>query len=241
MLAHDQHTQQRLWTPFRQQQFRLQLERLVALDYLIRNTGKGMAFYRADHPDRGIDNWMIRLVGPEISIAAIDHGLAFPHKHPNNWRSYPYGWLQLPSSLIDRPFSKSTRDLLLPLLTSAHWWQETEHLLLKLNRLDPDFNLGMFNRQIEVMRGQGWNLVACLKQPGAGPMELCQLPSVVVLEHEVSEEGSPGNEHSQAHLPTDADWPDPFLRYAVCHDTSTRKRVIRKLKILTAKPWFSSC
>ncbi|KAJ9061385.1 Phosphatidylinositol 4-kinase LSB6 [Entomophthora muscae] len=233
MLAHDQHSQQSLWTPLRQQQFRLQLERLVAFDYLIRNT------------DRGIDNWMIKLNGQGISIAAIDHGLAFPHKHPNNWRSYPYGWLQLPSGLIDRPFSKSTREFLLPLLTSTHWWQETEYLLLKLNQLDPDFNSKMFNRQIEVMRGQGWNLVECLKQPDSGPLELSQLPSVVVLEHEVCESNSPVEESTPSHSYTpslsDSNWPDPFLNHAVLHDTSTRKRVTRKLKILTSKAWFSSC
>lgn len=27
---------------------------------------------------------------PEIKIAAIDNGLAFPFKHPDSWRAYPY-------------------------------------------------------------------------------------------------------------------------------------------------------
>ena len=28
---------------------------------------------------------------PEISIAAIDNGLAFPYKHPDEWRACEYG------------------------------------------------------------------------------------------------------------------------------------------------------
>ena len=29
----------------------------------------------------------------DVSIGAIDNGLAFPTKHPNNFRSYPYAWV----------------------------------------------------------------------------------------------------------------------------------------------------
>ena len=84
--------------------FQLQFERLVVLDYIIRNT------------DRGNDNWLIKyekgqfeydldevespmteaerwnLVGktstkkPTVRLAAIDNGLAFPFKHPDEWR-----------------------------------------------------------------------------------------------------------------------------------------------------------
>ena len=61
--------------------FQYQFEKLVVLDYIIRNT------------DRGNDNWLIK---PEmdqnnqinqIKIAAIDNGLAFPFKHPDEWRA----------------------------------------------------------------------------------------------------------------------------------------------------------
>lgn len=46
----DQHPEQRgFWTPALQQSFREQLEKLVILDYIMRNT------------DRGLDNWMIRI------------------------------------------------------------------------------------------------------------------------------------------------------------------------------------
>ena len=63
--------------------FQLQFEKLVALDYITRI------------------NWLIRFFqGMEeessISVAAIDNGLAFPIKHPDSWRAYPYHWAWLP-------------------------------------------------------------------------------------------------------------------------------------------------
>lgn len=120
--------------------FQSQFERMVVLDYIIRNT------------DRGNDNWMIKYTRPEdvpetppspgtskgatskekgkqqitvrpkkaeISIAAIDNGLAFPFKHPDSWRAYPYHWAWLPQAKI--PFSKELRDQVLPLLSSAEF------------------------------------------------------------------------------------------------------------------------
>ncbi len=74
-------------------EFQLQFERLVVLDYITRNT------------DRGNDNWLIKYNKPQkpvetqpltswspkksptIKIAAIDNGLAFPFKHPDEWRA----------------------------------------------------------------------------------------------------------------------------------------------------------
>lgn len=230
MLANDHHSQMTIWTPARQHLFRLELEKLVILDYLIRNT------------DRGSDNWMIKISGDKsISVAAIDHGLAFPHKHPDNWRSYPYGWLQLPHSLLDRPFSTSIRSHILPLLTSSAWWQNTEHLLIKLNQLDPDFNQNVFSKQMEVMRGQAWNLVECLKRQDEGPLQLCKRTPVVVMEQEQDDNESMGAEMGPIHSRENDDWPDPFLTHNVSKETSTRKRVIRKLKILSSRPWFASC
>ena len=80
--------------------FQLQFEKLVVLDYIIRNT------------DRGNDNWLIKYVKPReatdhedaveasISVAAIDNGLAFPIKHPDSWRAYPYHWAWLPCAKV---------------------------------------------------------------------------------------------------------------------------------------------
>ena len=89
----------------------LQFERLVVLDYIIRNT------------DRGNDNWLIKYTKPggskqgtptkedpespeepqshtPIDVAAIDNGLAFPIKHPDSWRAYPYHWAWLPAAKV---------------------------------------------------------------------------------------------------------------------------------------------
>ena len=81
---------------------------------------------------------------PHIHIAAIDNSLSFPHEHPSGWRSYTYGWLYLPVSIIGRPFSEKTRNHFLPLLTSKQWWEETTFQLRHLFAVDPDFHPKMF-------------------------------------------------------------------------------------------------
>ncbi|VDP37989.1 unnamed protein product [Soboliphyme baturini] len=98
-------------------EFQLQFERLVILDYIIRNT------------DRGSDNWLIKyersdvehgdanqewssVKMPSIKIAAIDNGLAFPFKHPDEWRAYPFHWAWLKQART--PFSDETRAFILP-------------------------------------------------------------------------------------------------------------------------------
>lgn len=58
---------------------------------------------------------------PEIGIAAIDNGLAFPYKHPDSWRAYPYHWAWLPQAKV--PFSKQIKDLVLPLLSDMNFVQ----------------------------------------------------------------------------------------------------------------------
>ncbi|KAK4948625.1 Phosphatidylinositol 4-kinase LSB6 [Elasticomyces elasticus] len=220
------------WTPTIKQAFREELEKLVILDYIMRNT------------DRGLDNWMIKidwkheevsivveppkmsgfsegvdaalrqaslsprpesntsrpyrrpeamesrsatplLGGKEdaqcaISIGAIDNSLSWPWKHPDAWRSFPFGWLFLPVSLIGQPFSKKTREHFLPLLTSTAWWSETQLALRKVFALDADFKESMFARQIAVMKGQAWNVVETLKQADHGPLELTRRTRVCV-------------------------------------------------------------
>lgn len=59
---------------------------------------------------------------PEVRLAAIDNGLAFPFKHPDSWRAYPYHWAWLPWAKI--PFSTETRELVLPLLSDMNFVQE---------------------------------------------------------------------------------------------------------------------
>ena len=57
-----------------------------------------------------------------LLIAAIDNGLAFPFKHPDEWRAYPYGWAWLPQAKI--PISQETKDLVLPKIADMNWVQE---------------------------------------------------------------------------------------------------------------------
>ncbi|KAK0939190.1 Phosphatidylinositol 4-kinase LSB6 [Friedmanniomyces endolithicus] len=204
------------WTEELQQSFREELEKLVILDYIMRNT------------DRGTDNWMIRIdtskqeaqlvmdspkhnghpaesvdadgyprrddlmtastpptrerqpTHPTIHLGAIDNSLSWPWKHPDAWRSYPFGWLFLPVSLIGRPFSPATRAHFLPLLTSKDWWTDTQVKLRRCFEQDEGFEEKMFARQIAVMKGQAWNVVECLKEEGQGPLELCRRAKVLV-------------------------------------------------------------
>ncbi|KAI4621747.1 hypothetical protein J4E80_004119 [Alternaria sp. BMP 0032] len=222
-----QHQRRGFWTPAIQQSFREQLEKLVILDYIMRNT------------DRGLDNWMIKIdqktqqasivaeppkmehdddddhqpssytrqsmeesdpygrrepmtttsrsntpmqsgPTPTVTIGAIDNSLSWPWKHPDAWRSYPFGWLFLPVSLIGQPFSEATRRHFLPLLTSKQWWSDTQSALRKCFSQDADFKERMYAKQIAVMKGQAWNVVETLKTPDLGPLELTRRARVCV-------------------------------------------------------------
>jgi hypothetical protein len=168
------------WTPKLMEQFRLQLERLVVLDFLMRNT------------DRGLDNFMIRhdVEKDEIKIGAIDNSLSFPIKHPNEIRQYPFGWLFLPSDLIGLPFSDATREHLLPILNDPAWWQHTTRGLRKIFEQDPYFDQAKFDKQMSVMRGQGWTLVQSLRAADEGPLDLCAREKKLIRQEvqEVSED-----------------------------------------------------
>jgi len=80
-----------------------------------------------------------------IHIAAIDNSLSFPHEHPRVWRSFTYGWLFFPVSIIGQPFSEGTRNHFSSLLTSGCWWEETSWQLRQLFAPDPDFHPKVFN------------------------------------------------------------------------------------------------
>ncbi|WPG98007.1 Hypothetical protein R9X50_00079100 [Acrodontium crateriforme] len=202
------HLRQEFWSEELQQSFREELEKLVILDYIMRNT------------DRGTDNWMIRIdreeqaativkrprngevntdsttydrreesmttASPRLPetatpmLGAIDNSLSWPWKHPDAWRSYPFGWLFLPVNLIGRPFSEKTRKHFIPLLTSKDWWIDTQVKLRQCFELDADFQEKMYARQIAVMKGQAWNVVETLKTPDHGPLELTRRTRVLV-------------------------------------------------------------
>ncbi|KPP66056.1 phosphatidylinositol 4-kinase type 2-alpha-like [Scleropages formosus] len=163
-------------------QLQLQFERLVVLDYIIRNT------------DRGNDNWLLKydypmdtggvrdadwvvVKEPIIKLAAIDNGLAFPLKHPDSWRAYPFYWAWLAQAKV--PFSQEIKDLVLPKLSDPNFVKDLEEDLYELFKKDPGFDRGQFHKQIAVMRGQILNLCQALKD-GKTPLQLVQMPPVIV-------------------------------------------------------------
>ncbi|KAH3682148.1 hypothetical protein WICPIJ_006882 [Wickerhamomyces pijperi] len=171
------------WTQQVLGKFKLELEKLIILDYIMRNT------------DRSLQNWMIgvdwRIIRvdpktsrvyklPHIKIGAIDSGLSFPWKHPDSWRSYPFGWLFLASTLISQPFTQNSRNHYLKLLTSKKWWEVTTKLLKKNFQRDEDFNERMWDKQLQVLKGQALNVVETLKSQGHGPLELVRRAKILV-------------------------------------------------------------
>nr|XP_006001890.1 PREDICTED: phosphatidylinositol 4-kinase type 2-alpha [Latimeria chalumnae] len=163
-------------------QLQLQFERLVVLDYIIRNT------------DRGNDNWLVKydcpmdntntrevdwvlVKEPIIKLAAIDNGLAFPLKHPDSWRAYPFYWAWLPQAKV--PFSQEIKDLVLPKISDPNFIKDLEEDLYELFKKDPGFDRGQFHKQVAVMRGQILNLTQVLKD-GKSPLQLVQTPPVMV-------------------------------------------------------------
>ncbi|KAI8981837.1 phosphatidylinositol 3 and 4-kinase-domain-containing protein [Mycotypha africana] len=191
------------WTARLKKQFQREFEQLVILDYLIRNT------------DRGLDNWMIKYCPPKshqakgsssysssenenphagfeeeqeeghIHVAAIDNGLAFPYKHPDEWRSYPYGWLSLPDVLLHCSFSEETRHQFLDCLSDPLWWRDTIRELRSIFEMDSDFDEAMFQKQMAVLKGQGYNVVRTLKDPRASPADLVSMQPVMIYQEEV--------------------------------------------------------
>ncbi|KAJ1526368.1 hypothetical protein ONE63_009514 [Megalurothrips usitatus] len=177
-------------SPKLQTEFQNHFERLVVLDYIIRNT------------DRGNDNWLIKYDQPSlnsrassrggemedatewnvvelplISLAAIDNGLAFPFKHPDSWRAYPYHWAWLPQAKV--PFSQAIGDQLLPLIGDMNYVQDLCDDLYHLFKQDKGFDRHLFERQMSVMRGQILNLKQALTDRKS-PVQLVQMPSVIV-------------------------------------------------------------
>uniref|UniRef100_A0A3P8ZRX1 Phosphatidylinositol 4-kinase type 2 n=1 Tax=Esox lucius TaxID=8010 RepID=A0A3P8ZRX1_ESOLU len=163
-------------------QLQSQFERLVILDYVIRNT------------DRGNDNWLMKYEkpggeegekdpekpersDPAIQIAAIDNGLAFPFKHPDEWRAYPFHWAWLPQAKV--PFSQETREQVLSRLSDMNFVQDLCEDLYEMFKTDRGFDKTMFEKQMSVMRGQILNLSQALKD-NKTPIQLVQMPRVVV-------------------------------------------------------------
>uniref|UniRef100_A0A674E4N9 Phosphatidylinositol 4-kinase type 2 n=1 Tax=Salmo trutta TaxID=8032 RepID=A0A674E4N9_SALTR len=143
-------------------QLQSQFERLVILDYVIRNTGVCVR---------------VCVCACAIQIAAIDNGLAFPFKHPDEWRAYPFHWACLPQAKV--PFSQETRELVLSRLSDMNFVQDLCEDLYEMFMADKGFDKTMFEKQMSVMRGQILNLSQALKD-NKTPIQLVQMPRVVV-------------------------------------------------------------
>ncbi|RZF43110.1 hypothetical protein LSTR_LSTR001288 [Laodelphax striatellus] len=148
---------------------------------------------------------------PEVNIAAIDNGLAFPFKHPDSWRAYPYHWAWLPYAKV--PFSQETKDLVLPHLSDMNFVQDLCDDLYQLFKQDKGFDRHLFEKQMSVMRGQILNLTQALKD-SKSPVQLVQMPAVVV-------------ERSKGHVGTTS-------RFRSFSDTFTQR-------FMNKSPFFSWC
>lgn len=190
-------------TPDLLAEFRLRFEYLVILDYIIRNTDRGndnwlisyekAAAAEAESSSTTSSSTDLECSGGAaaaaesapppaaasgaIDVAAIDNGLAFPFKHPDSWRTYPYHWAWLPYAKI--PFSKQTRELVLPKLRQPNFVQDLCDDLFNLFKTDKGFDRHLFEKQMSVVRGQILNLSQALED-GRSPLKLVQMPVVVV-------------------------------------------------------------
>ena len=115
-----------------------------------------------------------------VSIAAIDNGLAFPHKHPDQWRSYPYGWASLPLSSV--AFSAELRASLVPLLSDTAFWENLEIALQDVFKMDKDYDETLWRRQWALIRGQGFNILKTLRKEGSTPLQLVSMERVMIFE-----------------------------------------------------------
>ncbi|KRX28295.1 Phosphatidylinositol 4-kinase type 2-beta [Trichinella nelsoni] len=215
-------------------QFQRQFERLVILDYIIRNT------------DRGSDNWLIKYVPEDqvngeqmvdvecddkessalIKIAAIDNGLAFPLKHPDEWRAYPFHWAWLKQAR--EPFSDETRRLILPRIEDLDFVMELCDDLKKLFETDQGFDPQIFEKQMSVLRGQILNLCQALKE-SKSPLQLVQMPPMII--EKTKEHMSLPQEHSDVVVIDDA-----YLRengYAVAE---LEKALMEKCSYIVIEP-----
>nr|XP_027204047.1 phosphatidylinositol 4-kinase type 2-beta-like [Dermatophagoides pteronyssinus] len=163
--------------------FQLEFEKLVVLDYIIRNT------------DRGNDNWLVKQEYNDdgelnfIKIAAIDNGLAFPFKHPDEWRAYPYYWAWL--SFAKKPFSDNICRLVLQQLSDMNFVQELCDELFNLFSSDKGFDRNIFEKQMSVMRGQILNLTQALKDQKT-PQQLIQMPAIIMEKSRMPNAGGKG-------------------------------------------------
>ena len=105
----------------------------------------------------------------------IDNGLAFPIKHPDSWRAYPYHWAWLEQA--QKPFSEDTIQLVLHKvyiltvkgcnmnlqISDLGFIEELVDELKEIFSLDKDYSERKFEKQMGVLRGQALNLASAMR------------------------------------------------------------------------------
>ncbi|VDK88238.1 unnamed protein product [Litomosoides sigmodontis] len=140
--------------------------------------GKDISIVDVLDSDLDIGSWD-QMDTQKIEVAAIDNGLAFPIKHPDEWRTYPYRWAWLP--MAKHPFSKEIVDLVLPQLDDIDFVFQLCNDLKKLFEKDPGFDKKMFELQLSVLRGQIFNLREALRLRKS-PQQLVQMQPQLIVE-----------------------------------------------------------
>ncbi|CAJ0590380.1 unnamed protein product [Cylicocyclus nassatus] len=131
--------------------FKYLFQKMIVLDYIIRNT------------DRHMDNLLIRHVpGKVIELAAIDNGLAFPVKHPecvSRFRTFPFRWTTY--RWAQQPWDENLREHLLASITPEFLHELCHELKILFRHRHINSRYLVFS-QMRVVRGQVWNLHECL-------------------------------------------------------------------------------
>ncbi|KJH51471.1 phosphatidylinositol 3- and 4-kinase [Dictyocaulus viviparus] len=134
-----------------EERFKYLFQKMIVLDYIIRNT------------DRHMDNLLIRHVpGEVIELAAIDNGLAFPVKHPecvSRFRTFPFRWTHY--RWANEPWDTELRMHLLSSISPAFLHDLCHELKILFRYKQINSRYLVFN-QMRVVRGQVWNLYDCL-------------------------------------------------------------------------------
>ncbi|KRZ82314.1 Phosphatidylinositol 4-kinase type 2-beta [Trichinella sp. T8] len=158
-------------------QYELQLlfERVIILDYIIRNTNRTAENLLISYNDtrRGNENYA-------INMAAVDNRYAFPYRHPRRRRPYTYYWATLP--LAKKPFSNETRSFILRKLNDMNYMSSLFLQLKRLFELDENFDKNYFMLQIMLMHGQIFNLKMALENRET-PYELVKRRPVYIVPH----------------------------------------------------------
>ena len=162
-------------------EFQFKFEKMIVLDYVIRNTDRGKR-----------RNWLVK-VGEEagsddesgflsksthVQVVAIDNGLSFPHKHPDQLRLYPFEWSRLPEARA--PLSDRIKNLVLDKLSSCFFVESLAEELHALFSQDDSFSLEAFEGQMAVMRGQAANVCEALREGMSGE-ELARMEPVMLV------------------------------------------------------------